>query len=337
VSAATLLAGGLLPTLLLLAAAGLQAAESTEASGPAVTVGVAPFEKVAPSGDTPPDLCQLLAQRIGTLGVARVVGPDQLGAAALAEPDSDTVRAWASGAEVAAIAVGRTTRVGTQLSVDVRLRSGESGNVAGTYVAEILRPEQLGPAVDRLAAQIVDGTVALLAAGRSPPASVAGGSGSEDASSDSDRKSLFALGAFDSSEPLTIHSDALDAYQEEGMRRLVFTKNVRVTQADMTLSSDRLVAFYPEDGGEPDRLVADGRVVLVRGAREARCDHASYDRVARRLVCRGGAELRDGEDRLRGEVIEFEIESDRVVVSGGATILFHPERDGSEPPEGAAP
>jgi len=333
VSVAKLLAGG----LLLLAAAGPQAAESPELTGPELSIGVAPFERVAPSGDTPPDLSQLIAQRIGTLGVARVVGPDQLGAAALAEPDSDTVRAWASGAEVAAIAVGRTTRVGTQLSVDVRLRSGESGDVAGTYVAEILRPEQLGPAVDRLATQIVDGAVALLAAGRSPPASVAGGSGSDEAATDSDRKSLFALGAFDSDEPLTIHSDALDAYQEEDMRRLVFTKNVRVTQADMTLSSDRLEAFYPEEGGEPDRLVAKGRVVLVRGTREARCDQASYDRKARRLVCRGGAELRDGEDRLSGEVIEFEIESDRVVVSGGASVLFHPERDESEPPEGAAP
>ena len=78
-------------------------------------------------------------------------------------------------------------------------------------------------------------------------------------------------------------------------------------------------------------------MVLVRGTREARCDRASYDRKARRLVCRGGAELRDGEDLLRGEVIEFEIESDRVVVSGGASVLFHPERDGSEPSEGAAP
>jgi lipopolysaccharide export system protein LptA len=302
-----------------------------------VTIGVAPFEEVAPPGDRPPDFSQLLAQRIGTRGVARVVGPDELGVSALAEPDSDTVRAWASGAEVAAIAVGRTTRVGTQLSVDVRLRSGESGEVAGTYVAEILRPEQIGPAVDRLAAQIVDGAVALLATSPSPPASVPSGSRLEDASSESDRKSLFALRAFDSDEPLMIHSDALDAYQEEGMRRLVFTKNVRVTQADMTLNSDRLVAFYPEDGGEPDRLVAEGGVVVVRGAREARCDHASYDRKAKRLVCRGGAELRDGEDRLRGEVIEFDIESDRVVVSGGASILFHPEPDGSEPSVGAAP
>lgn len=335
-SAATLLARGLLPTLLL-AAAGIRAAESPEIPGPAVTIGVAPFEEVAPPGDRPPDFSRLLAERIGTRGVARVVGPDQLGAPALAEPDSDTVRAWASGAEVGAIAVGRTTRVGTQISVDVRLRSGESGDVAGTYVAEVLGPEQVEPVVDRLAAQIVDGAVALLAASSPPPAAVPGAPRPEDPTSESDRKSLFALRAFDSDEPLMIHSGALDAYQEEGMRRLVFTKDVRVTQADMTLNTDRLVAFYPEEGGEPDRLVAEGGVVVVRGARQARCDYASYDRKAKRLVCRGSAELRDGEDVLRGDVIEFDIESDRVVVSGGASILFHPESEGSEPPVGAAP
>ena len=80
--------------------------------------------------DELPDVSRLLAERIGTRGVARVVGPDELGAAALGEPDAADVRAWASRADVEAVAVGRVTRIGTQLSVDVRLRSGESGDVA---------------------------------------------------------------------------------------------------------------------------------------------------------------------------------------------------------------
>jgi lipopolysaccharide export system protein LptA len=121
---------------------------------------------------------------------------------------------------------------------------------------------------------------------------------------------------------------------------------VRVEQADMKLESARLEAFYPEKASQPDRLVASGGVRVLQAAREARCDQAIYYRGEERLVCEGHAELRDGDDTVAGEVIEFDLAAERVVVKGGARVLFHPEpdapaqpvaRDTNAAPEGATP
>ena len=280
-----------------------------------MSIGVAPFEQVAPPGELLPPVSSLVARRLATLGIARVVGPEQLGATALAEPEASKVQGWASAANVAVIVVGRMTRVGSRLSIDVRLRSGATGDVAQTYVAEIAHPDQVDSAVEGLAGQIVDGTVALATAAVSlPPAprtAEASGGGRD-----------FGLGSFDSDAPLTIRSDSLDAFQEEGERRLVFTQNVKATQADLTITSDRLEALYPDKVTQPDRLIAEGRVVVVRGTHEARCDRATYDRSERRVVCRGNAELREGGDRVTGAQIEFDIASERVIVSGGASVVM---------------
>jgi lipopolysaccharide export system protein LptA len=298
-------------------------APATESALRPVSIGVAPFEQVAPPGEVLPQVSSLLARRLATLGIARVVGPEQLGATALAEPDASEVRGWASDANVAAVVVGRMTRVGSQLSVDVRLRSGATGDVAQTYVAEIARPDQVDSAVEGLAGQIADGAGDLFAVNSPPPpvsgtAERAGGGHS------------FGLGSFDRDAPLTIRSDSLDAFQDDGERRLVFSQNVKATQADLTITSDRLEALYPDKATQPSRLVAEGRVVAVRGRHEARCDRATYERSEQRLVCRGNAELREGGDRVTGAQIEFDIESERVVVSGGASIVIQPSGGDAE-------
>jgi lipopolysaccharide export system protein LptA len=307
-------------------------APATGSESHPVSIGVAPFEQVAPPGEVLPPLSSLLARRLATLGIARVVGPEQLGATARAEPDASEVQGWASDADVAAIVVGRMTRVGSQLSVDVRLRSGATGDVAQTYVAEIARPDQVDSAVEGLAGQIADGAGDLVAV-NSPPPPVSG------TGERSGGGSAFDLGSFDRDAPLTIRSDSLDAFQEEGERRLVFTQNVKATQADLTITSDRLEALYPDKATQPGRLVAEGRVVVVRGGHEARCDRATYERSEQRVVCRGNAELREGGDRVTGAQIEFDIESERVVVSGGASVVI--QRGGRDADgggsEGASP
>ncbi len=161
------------------------------------------------------------------------------------------------------------------------------------------------------------------------------GSPGVDSSEPTAARDRFGLGGFDKDAPLTILSDSLDAFQDSGRRRLVFARNVRVTQADLTVTADRLEAFYPEKASQPDRLVAEGRVVVVRGGQEARCDRAVYRRIESRLVCRGGAELRDGGDVLRGEEIEFNLALERVAVSGGASVVNDPEA--RAPDEAASP
>ena len=53
----------------------------------AAGIGVAPFESVAPQGQTTPDVASHVAQRLATRGIGPVVGPAALGAPARFEPD----------------------------------------------------------------------------------------------------------------------------------------------------------------------------------------------------------------------------------------------------------
>jgi lipopolysaccharide export system protein LptA len=311
---------GIAGLLLVLPAA---AAPFPNRDAPRIAIGVAAFESSGPAGAPGPDVARLLADRIGTHGVHAVVGPGELGSAGSAEPTPAQIQSWAAAAAVSTIAVGRATWIGGRQSIDVRLRTGDSGGLLGTYVAEASTPEELASGVDRLAGEIVAATTAWLEGGEvraaAPPES------RERREARDPKESPFGIGGFDSDQPLSIRADELEASQIGGARRLVFKKGVRVQQADLTLDAARLEAFYPEKASQPERLVATGGVKVVQGLREARCDQATYFRSEQRLHCEGNAELRDGEDRVAGSVIEFDLAAERVIVTGGATVFFHPE------------
>ena len=96
-------------------------------------------------------------------------------------------------------------------------------------------------------------------------------------------------------------------------------------QGDVTLNADRLEAIYPEGASQPDRLVATGHVRIVQGARRARCEEATYERADGIIMCRGRAELTEGCDRVRGHLIELDLERERVRVTGAASVVIQSE------------
>jgi lipopolysaccharide transport protein LptA len=189
--------------------------------------------------------------------------------------------------------------------------------------------------------------LASLANGRAAAERSASAEASEDppAQSPAARDSATPLGelagslgleSLKSDAPISISADELEALSRKGQRQLEFRGHVQVTQAELSLRSDRLQAFYPPGGSQPERLVAEGSVQLVQGESRARCDHATYDVTREQLVCRGNAELQDGQNSLRGDSVEFDLAEERVVVKGNASVVIHPEPKASEP-AGAPP
>jgi lipopolysaccharide transport protein LptA len=134
----------------------------------------------------------------------------------------------------------------------------------------------------------------------------------------------FSLGAFDRSAPVVIRADELEATERSGRRVLVFRRNVEVQQGSLQLRAESLSAVYPPDSKQPSRLEAEGGVVVSEGQREARCDRVVYDRLAQHLDCLGHASLRDGEDRVTGTSIRFDLARRSVRVEGGTELWFEP-------------
>jgi lipopolysaccharide export system protein LptA len=322
---------------------GASGAETEPGDSTRLALGVAPFEVDAPPAAAVPDVAKLLAARLGTRGVQRVVGPAQLGAVPDADAEPAVVQGWASEAELDAVVVGRTTRIGDQLSVDVRLRAGDTGEVARTLIEQFPSSEDLEGGVDHLAGEVIAAMALLLKAPEpavsapGPVASVgeslaaagddrAEARGGGWAASEGNGRAPFGFDFGGGDEPLAIESEELEVLQKDGWRRLVFKKNVRVRQGKMQLSSALLEAIYPEGGSQPDRLVAKGNVRLAQGDQKARCDRLDYNRLRERLVCRGNAWFEDGENRLSGEIIEVDLRDEKVTVKGGATVLIQPEK-----------
>ena len=321
----------------LLAAGGAaRAADAPDAAAQAagVSLGVAPFERNDLGPKDAPDVASLLADRLATRGVGRVVGPNALGAPAAADASADQVRAWATHASVGGVVLGRMTRIGTRLSIDARLLSGASGAVLGTFVAEVARPEGLAGAVDQLASEIVEKAAsAVVASPSAAPRATAerkkGGGGPG-----VDQTSLGITIRKDA--PLNIRSNELEAVQEGKSRRFVFTGDVKVTQDDLSLTSDRLDAFYPDGASQPERLVAKGRVVVTQQDKRASCDEATFLNREQRVFCRGSAEMSQGQDRVRGKEIEIDIDSNKMFVRGGAEVRIQPKTEATAASGGAA-
>lgn len=279
-------------------------------------VGVARFE-VVPAGEKAPELGAHVAQRLATRGVGRVAGPSELPAAAGFEPSVEDARAWARAAGVDALVVGRTTRVGSTLSVHARVIDGPSGKPVGSpVVEEAARPEDVGRTIDRLTGSLVDRLAERPGAVSAGPA----------AKAPKERTGA----SFDRGKPLSIQSDQLESQLDaKGAREIVFTGHVRAVQGDLSLVADRLEARSGAGESEPDRLRALGHVTIKQGARTARCAEAVFYRREERVVCTGQlAEIEQGCDRVRGPKITFHLGSERLEVEGGADVQIRPEGPG---------
>jgi lipopolysaccharide transport protein LptA len=303
------------------------------------SIGVVRFESVAPAGIELPDVGTMLAERLGERGVPRVIAPAELGVGPIAEPSAEDVRAWAERTGVETLLTGRATRFGRRTSLDVRVRSAQTGAPIAVYVEEAATPEAISDAVDRLAERIASAGL-VPAVGTEPSAPRTAGA-PPDAPSSPDRAEEGPAGERNrglplrSDAPLSIRSDELEAVDEGGRRRLLFRNNVHVAQEDVTLTADRLEAFYPEGASQPEQLVATGRVRVAQQDRSMRCEEATYYRSEQRVLCRGSAELQQRNDRVRGQQIEIFLDSGRVRVSGGAVVNVR--GDASDAPQGTSP
>jgi len=300
----------------LLLAAGLIAATGAAAEA----VGVAPFEAVAPAGQSVPDVAANLAQRLGTRGVGRVVGPHELGAPARFELPAGDAVALAERDGLDVLVVGRTTRLGSRLSLQARVLDGASGKpVAAPVVEEVERPEELGRSIDRLTGSVLERLAAR-------PAPVSAAAAPVEKPEPKPKNAM----SFDRSKPISIQSDQLESQPDpSGRRHLVFVGHVHVVQDELTLDSDQLEAFYPPGASEPEQLLARGHVTMKQGERRAHCAEATFFRSEERVVCTGQlAELEQACDRVRGPKIVFHLGSDRLEVEGGADVSLRPDLPG---------
>jgi lipopolysaccharide transport protein LptA len=299
-------------------------AAAQEAPVPAEwSIAVAPFEALG--GADLPDLGGRVARRLAAEPRIRVVTPRQLALdRPVGRPEAAAVRRWAEGAGVEAVLVGTTERAagGEGVAISAEVRSGHSGAALARYRTTARDAESAAAELAPVVLQVLDyrrpepehTALASLESGPEPVASAPPAEGEGGPQASEDRRE----------QPISIRSDELEVIEEASRRHFVFTNNVRVVQADVELLSDRLEAFYATGASQPDHLEATGRVRVHQGDRRARCDVATYDRAEQLVICRGHAELVENCDRVRGQEIRFDLEGERVRVTGAPSVVIHP-------------
>lgn len=308
---------------------GLVAAAAHAVDAPPSGIAVIPFGGSAGPGAE--QVASRLAERLGALSAVRVVAPSKTGAGAVASLEAVQVRAWAERLAVDSIVLGRVDPSRDGRTVEIYLRSGHSGGPVAQHRAALRDAADL----DRVATELAEALLADLGIplatplpGVAAPAPETSAEAAAPTDDSEDSKGLFSLRAGD--EPLSIDSDELELSEQGDDRHLIFRRNVRVTQGDIQLLTERLEAFYVSGSSQPDKLVATGRVSVLQGERRARCDRAVYRRADQTLECTGRAELIQRCDRVRGSKIQFDLERDRVRVLGGASVVIQPDsKDGA--------
>lgn len=124
-----------------------------------------------------------------------------------------------------------------------------------------------------------------------------------------------ALANHDSSAPVDMAADVIEV--QDRSDRVVVTGDVRVTQAGMTLTAQRMTIAYTRAGGtDINRLDASGGVTVTKGDEVAKGNVAIYDLNRRLITMVGNVELRQGANRLSGGRMVIDLNSGRATVDG---------------------
>ena len=120
--------------------------------------------------------------------------------------------------------------------------------------------------------------------------------------------------------PVDVQADRIEV--QDRADRAIFTGNVRVVQAEMTLDAPRLTVAYSNSkggGGSPQiqRLDASGGVVVRSPTETAKGDFGIYDLNRKLITLLGNVQLTQKQNQVSGSRLVIDLESGRAVVDGG--------------------
>lgn len=131
---------------------------------------------------------------------------------------------------------------------------------------------------------------------------------------------VSGLKGHNSNAPVDVHADRIEV--QDRADRAIFSGNVHVVQAEMTLDTPRLTVAYSNaqgGGGSPQiqRLDASGGVVVKSPTETAKGDFGIYDLNRKLITLLGNVQLDQKQNQVSGSRLVIDLDSGRAVVDGG--------------------
>ena len=124
-----------------------------------------------------------------------------------------------------------------------------------------------------------------------------------------------ALANHNSNAPVDFAAGSIEV--QDRADRVILAGGVRVTQAGMTVTSQRMTVAYSRQGGtDVNRLDATGGVVVTKGDERASGNVAIYDLDRRLITMVGNVQLTQRGNRLNGGRLVIDLNSGRATVDG---------------------
>jgi lipopolysaccharide export system protein LptA len=131
---------------------------------------------------------------------------------------------------------------------------------------------------------------------------------------------VSALKGHNSNAPVDVTSQRLEV--QDRADRAIFVGDVHVTQAELTLDTQRLTVAYSGGQGQAGgvqirRLDAAGGVVVHSPSETAKGDFGIYDLDHKLITVIGNVQLTRGPNVVNGQRLVINLDSGRAVVDGG--------------------
>lgn len=125
-----------------------------------------------------------------------------------------------------------------------------------------------------------------------------------------------ALKGHNSNAPVDVAADRIEV--QDRADRAIFSGNVVVRQAELTLTAARLTVAYSSGGGvELRRIDATGGVTVRSPSETARGNVGIYDLERRIITLIGDVSLVQRDARVNGGRLTIDLDSGRAVMDGG--------------------
>jgi lipopolysaccharide export system protein LptA len=123
---------------------------------------------------------------------------------------------------------------------------------------------------------------------------------------------------FNKKDPIYITSD----WMEVDQKKITITYKGRVVtvQAEMTMRSDTLTAYYDGDMKQMKQIIAEGKVNATQGNRVATGEKAVFDDSAKTVTLTGNPVMRQGNSQVTGTRVIYFVEQDRATAEGDGKI-----------------
>ena len=119
-------------------------------------------------------------------------------------------------------------------------------------------------------------------------------------------------------DPIYITSDWMEVDQIKNT--ITYKGRVVTVQADMTMRSDTLIAYYDADMKQMRQVVLEGKVNAVQGNRTATGDRAVFDDKSKTVTLTGNPVMRQGNSQVTGTKVVYFTEQDRAVAEGDGKV-----------------